>query len=121
MPPPGYASSEEKTWALIAHFGGTLVGFLAPLIAFLVKGQQSQTVRAHAVAALNFQIVCSATLLGLNILGACGGFFLPDIIGWLLSLASFGVWVCAVVFAILGGLRANVGEVYRYPIQVALV
>ncbi|MBT8226513.1 MAG: DUF4870 domain-containing protein [Dactylosporangium sp.] len=118
--PAGYASNDEKTWALIAHFGGAVVGFLAPLVVFLAKGPQSPTVRAHAVAALNFQIVCSATLLALGILRVCG-FFLPNVVGWLLSLASFAVWVVAVVFAVLGGLRANEGQVYRYPIQVGLV
>ncbi len=44
-PPPGYANSDEKTWALVAHFGGAagnlfcgFLGFVAPLIALLAKG-----------------------------------------------------------------------------------
>src|SRR5207245_2092592 len=36
--PAGYANNDEKTWALIAHFGGIVVGFIAPLVALLVKG-----------------------------------------------------------------------------------
>ena len=48
-PPPGYANSEEKTWALVAHFGGAagmfvlgaVFGWVAPLIALLAKGNQS--------------------------------------------------------------------------------
>jgi uncharacterized Tic20 family protein len=119
--PAGYASSDEKTWALIAHFGGAVVGFLAPLVVFLIKGAQSPTVRAHAVAALNFQIVCSGTLLAISVLRVCAGLILPNAVGWLLSLISFGVWVAAAVFAIIGGLRANEGVVFRYPVQVALV
>src|SRR6185436_17210427 len=55
-PTPGYANSDEKTWALIAHFGGIVVGFIAPLVAFLAKGNESPTVRAHVVEALNFHI-----------------------------------------------------------------
>ena len=66
-PAGGYANTEDKTWALVAHFGGavgTLVsggplGFIAPLIAMLAKGNESPTVRAHAVAALNFQLTWS--------------------------------------------------------------
>lgn len=125
-PPPGgaplgYTNSDEKTWALIAHFGGAVFGFLAPLVVFLVKGPQSATVRAHAVAALNFQIVCSATLFALAILRACAGLVLPDFLLLLFSLLSFAVWVFAVVFAVIGGLRANEGQVYRYPLPVTLV
>ncbi|HEX6686127.1 MAG TPA: DUF4870 domain-containing protein, partial [Candidatus Limnocylindrales bacterium] len=61
--PVGYANNEEKTWALIAHFGGAAaalvsggwLGWVPPLVAMLAKGNESPTVRAHAVAALNFQ------------------------------------------------------------------
>ena len=38
--------------------GGAL-GWVAPLVALLAKGNESPTVRAHAVAALNFQILWS--------------------------------------------------------------
>jgi uncharacterized Tic20 family protein len=120
-PPPGYANSDEKTWALLAHFGGAVLGFIPPLLAFLIKGPQSPTVRAHAVAALNFQIVCSATLFILSILGFCAGFALPDFVSWLLSLASLVVWIGSIIFAIIGGLRANEGRVYQYPIDLKLV
>src|SRR5687768_8905229 len=102
-PPPGYANSDEKTWALVAHFGG-IVGFVPALIVFLVKGQESPTVRAHAVTALNFQILVSAAFVILTMLGFCGGFLLPSALAWLLSLASTAVWIIGVVFAVLGGL-----------------
>jgi uncharacterized protein len=118
--PVGYQNPDEKTWALIAHFGGVL-GFIPPLIAFLVKGPQSPTIRAHAVAALNFQIVVSATYILLVIVGACGGFFLPSALSYLLSLAATGVWIVGVVFAVIAGLKANQGQLYRYPLQLQLV
>ena len=119
-PPAGYTNSDEKTWALIAHFGGVL-GFIPPLIAFLVKGPQSPIVREHALAALNFQIACTGALVASWILGFCGAFFLPAALSMLLSLVSFGIWVGAAVFAILAGLKANEGHLYRYPIQITLV
>jgi uncharacterized Tic20 family protein len=118
--PVGYNNPDEKTWALIAHFGG-IIGFIPPLVAFLVKGSQSQTVRAHAVAALNFQIVITATYVALIILRVCGAFFLPSAVDWLLSLAGTGVWIVGVVFAVIGGLKANQGQLYKYPIPIQLV
>lgn len=118
--PVGYNTSDEKTWALIAHFGGIL-GFIPPLIAFLVKKNESPTIRAHAVAALNFQIVVTATWVLLNIINVCGAFFLPSAVYWLISLAATGAWIVGVVFAVIAGLKANQGQLYRYPIQVQLV
>jgi uncharacterized protein len=118
--PVGYNNPDEKTWALIAHFGG-IIGFIPPLIAFLVKKNESPTIRAHAVAALNFQIVVTATWVALNIINACGAFFLPSAIYWLISLAATGAWIVGVVFAVIAGLKANQGQLYRYPIQVQLV
>jgi uncharacterized Tic20 family protein len=111
--PAGYANSDEKTWALIAHFGGVVVGFIAPLIAFLVKGNESATVRAHSVQALNFQITWAiATVIGV-ILGivTCG----------LLSFLPFVTWIVIVVFSIVGGLKANEGVLYKYPMSIELI
>ncbi|MEV4757950.1 DUF4870 domain-containing protein [Micromonospora sp. NPDC049559] len=113
--PAGYANGEEKTWALIAHFGGPvavivgagLLGWVPPLIAMLAKGPQSPTVRAHSVAALNFQITWAIVLAASWVLTAvtCGIlFFIPAII-----------WVVPVIFGIIGGVKANDGQLYRYP------
>ena len=111
--PAGYANSDEKTWALLAHFGAILVGFIAPLIAYLVKGQESPTVKAHAIEALNFQITWGAATIIASILGVCSFgilFFLP--------LCTLAV---AIIFAIIGGMKANEGVVYHYPMSIRLV
>lgn len=111
--PPGYANSDEKTWALIAHFGGVIAGFIAPLVALLAKGNESPTVRAHSIAALNFQITwCIATIIA-SIVAVCSLgllFFLPMI-----------TWAVIIVFSILGGLKANEGQIYKYPMTITLV
>lgn len=112
-PPPGYANSDEKTFALIAHFGGAagafflggVLGFVAPLIAYLAKGQQSATVRAHAVAALNFQVLWSIIAF-IGLLTAC---FLVGIPILVLAI------VMQVVFGVIAGVKANEGQLYRYP------
>lgn len=69
-PPPPYGSHyqagspEERTWILISHFGGaaaaffggTFVGWLPPLAAYLARGDRSPIVRAESLKALNFQL-----------------------------------------------------------------
>jgi len=111
--PQGYSTSEEKTWALIAHFGGIIVGFIAPLVALLVKGGDSPTVRAHAVEALNFQITWGVALIIASILAVCS-------FGFLFFLPFIPI-VIIVIFSILGGLKANEGQVYQYPMSIRLV
>jgi uncharacterized Tic20 family protein len=117
-PPPGYANSDEKTWALIAHFGGIFFWFIPSLIALLVKGNESPTVRAHAVEALNFQITWSVISVAGTILGFCGSFI---IIGAVFFIVPFIAWVMIIVFGIIAGLKANEGQLYRYPMSFRAV
>jgi uncharacterized protein len=119
VPPAGYASADDKTWALIAHFGGAagmLVGvgtggWVAPLIALLAKGNQSPTVRAHAIAALNFQLLWS----------------IISVVGWLTVCIAIGfiIWpiamIIGIIFGILGGVKANEGQLYTYPLSVSMI
>ncbi|MEV1288867.1 DUF4870 domain-containing protein [Micromonospora sp. NPDC049679] len=120
--PSGYADNDEKTWALIAHFGGAVgaliswgtLGWVAPLIALLAKGQQSPTVRAHAVAALNFQILWSIVSFVSLALGGC--------LFWLvIPMVLFLVPLVPIIFGIIGGVRANEGQLYRYPMTVSWI
>lgn len=117
--PAGYPTNDDKTWALIAHFGGPVgvivgggvLGWVAPLIALMSKGQQSPIVRAHALAALNFQITW-AIIVALSWVATaitCGVlFFIPAII-----------WLVPVIFGIIAGVKANDGVLYRYPVSYA--
>ena len=125
-PPPGYASSDDKTWALISHFGVAVVGFVTggvlawvpALVAYMSKGKESPTVRAHSVAALNFSIIWSAIALAGIILGSCGSLI---VIGAVLFLVEAAAVVIQVVFGIIAGLRANEGQLYQYPMSYQLV
>jgi hypothetical protein len=118
-PPPGYANNDEKTWALVAHFGGAagmfvitgVGGWIAPLIALLSRGNQSATVRQHAVSALNFQLTW--TIVG--------------VVGWLTACIGIGVLIFAaaalvgIIFGIIGGVRANDGQLYQYPVSIKMI
>ncbi|GAA0985212.1 DUF4870 domain-containing protein [Nocardiopsis tropica] len=122
-PPPGYPphggygqssattgqpNSEERTMALLTHLSGIVLGFLVPLIMYLVKKDESPFLRHQSAQALNFQI-----LLTIGYVISIPLSFI--LIGGLLSLV---LWVLAVVFGILAGTAANRGEWYRYPVNV---
>ena len=107
----GRPNQDERTMGLLSHLSGILLGFLGPLILFLIKKDESPFVRDQAAQALNFQFIL---LIGYVIAMVLYVIF----IGALLQLA---LWVCAVVFGILGGVAANKGEWYRYPFSIRLL
>jgi uncharacterized Tic20 family protein len=118
-PPPGYANSDDKTWALVAHFGGALGafigggggGWIAPLVALLARGNQSPTVRAHAVAALNFQLLWS-------IIAVIGYITMCILIGFIIVPIA---WLVATIIGIIAGVKANDGQYYRYPMSISMI
>ncbi len=132
-PPPGYPSSEDKTFALVAHFGGAVgtfisygfLGFVGPLISYLARGNQSPVVKEHARNALNFYIPTSGLSFILFIFGfftdQVGGFLTGLLIGGLITLVHIAVWLLGVIFGIIGGVRANEGRVYKYPISFPII
>ena len=117
--PPGYANNDERTWALVAHFGGAagmlflggVGGWIAPLIALLVRGNQSPTVRAHSINALNFQLTWS-------IVGVIGYLTICVLVGVVLVPVA---GLVGIVFGIIGGIKANDGELYEYPATIKMV
>ncbi|WP_203701788.1 DUF4870 domain-containing protein [Asanoa iriomotensis] len=112
------ATSEDKTWTLVAHLGGALgalislgvLGFVGPLVAYLVRGQQSPAVRAQAVAALNFQVLWSIIAFVLTFISWC-----------LLFVPSIIVVAIQVIFGIIATVRANEGQLYRYPMSPTMI
>lgn len=111
--PSGYANDDEKLWSILAHIGGTVLSFVAPLVVMLAKGNESPTIRAHAVEALNFQITWGvATIIGVIAATCTFGIlsFMPLITG-----------LAAVVGAIVGAVKANEGQLYHYPATVRLM
>lgn len=119
-PPQGYApGSDDKTWILVAHFGGAAGAFLgggcsgwiAPLVALLAKGNQSPAVRAEAVKALNFQILWS-------IIAIVGWILVCVIVGFIIAPAA---WAIGTIFGIIAGVKANNNEPYNYPMTVSMI
>ncbi|GAB2677349.1 DUF4870 domain-containing protein [Thalassiella azotivora] len=103
--------SDQRMWAMLAHLGGILFGFLAPLIVWLVQKDRGAYVADQSKEALNFQIAVAIGYVVSVVLSVIG-------IGVLLF---FVVWIGSLVFAILAGLAANKGENYRYPVTIRFI
>ena len=101
-------ASDEKTMAILSHVLTLVVGFLAPLIIYLIKKDESSFVREHARESLNFQITVFILIIALFI----------TLIGILL------VWIVgilALVFVILATVKASEGKLYKYPFSLRLI
>ena len=87
------------------------VGFILPLIVFLVKRDESPMVAAHAKEVLNFHL----SLILWTIVSCVGLFFCVGIP----MLMALGLM--AFICAIIGAIRASEGGFYHYPLTVRLI
>jgi len=120
-----YRSSmgDDRTIAVLAHLSplialalsAGLLSFLGPLIVWLVWRDRGPLVRNAAASAFNFNIT-------VWIASFVGGIMVVTVVliplALILWLAAF---VAQVVFSIIGAVRANRGEIYRYPWQVPIL
>ena len=107
----GAPSKDEKMFAMLSHLGCILVGFLCPLIIWLVKREEMPFVNDQAKEALNFQItVAIAVAVCLVLTFVIIGVLLLPLVG-----------IANLVLCIMAGLKANDGVAYRYPFALRLI
>ncbi len=104
----GTATSDQRTYALIMHLGSLFVGFLVPLVMWLVKKDESPFIDDHGKQLMNWHI----------------SLVIYFIISMVLILVIIGIFlfllliVLHVVFSILGAVAANKGDSYKYPLAI---
>jgi uncharacterized Tic20 family protein len=108
---PDAPTQDERNMAMLAHLLAIVLGFIGPLIIWLVKKDSSEYVDDQGKEALNFNILMTIAY------AVCGVLTCVVIGAFLLPL----VWIVNIVFAILGGVAANRGERYRYPFNWRLL
>ena len=108
---PPVSQSDERTWAMLGHLGGIVIGFIAGLIVFLIYKDRSAYLKQQGAEALNFQITMAIGYVIASVLSVVG-------IGLLLYPV---VAILQIVFGIIAGLAANKHEDYRYPFALRLI
>lgn len=108
---PALSDADQRMWSMLAHLGGILFGFLAPLIVYLVQRERGEFVKKQSVEALNWQITMAigqfvSAILWLIVIGIVG---------------SIGFSLLTLIFGIIAGMAVNRGEDYRYPWALRLV
>ena len=103
---PSATSQDDNLMAMLSYILGTFVTFLAPLVIWLVRKDQSKFVAFHAVQALLLHAFVAVGYIISGVLTAV-------LIGFLLFPLFF---LFGLVFSILAGLAANKGIWYEIPI-----
>jgi uncharacterized Tic20 family protein len=93
-------------------FSGGWLGWVPPLIALIAKGNQSPLVRAHAAAALNFQLLWSLVAVAITIVSTCLSVIVIGVLGFLLLVIP---WLVGTICGVIAGVKAANGEPYSYP------
>lgn len=118
-PPAGRQLSDKDArmfgmWAHLAAFSGFVIPFghlLGPLLVWLIKREEHPFVDDQGREALNFQ-------LSMSLYYVIGFVLLFVLIGFVLLPALF---VFSVVVTIMGAIRANEGQRFRYPLCIRFI
>ena len=103
------SATDEKTMGMLVHL-------LGPLLIWLIKKDESPFVQDQGKEAINFQIT---VIIALAVASAAG--LIPFVGGCVAPLLWPVVVVGTLILAILGGLEANKGIIYRYPFCLRLI
>lgn len=110
-------TQDEKTFGMLAHLSalsGVIIPFgniIGPLIIWMMKKDQSWFVNEQGKEALNFQISITIYML-------ISGVLIMVLIGILLMPI---VGLFALIMIVIASLKANQGEMYRYPLTIRLI
>lgn len=113
QPPVASDGSDDKNLAMLTHLSGIILGFLVPLIVWLVNKDNPAKayLTTESKEALNFQLTI---LIGY-------------VISWILTFVLIGallwfiVWIVNLVFCILAAVAVSNKGTYRYPFAVRLI
>ena len=106
-----------KQWAMILHLSllaGFIIpfaGLIAPIVIWQLKKEEMPELDAHGKIVVNWLI--SALIYG----AVC--FVLSFVLIGIPLLFVLGI--LSVVFPIIGGIKANNGEVWKYPLSISFI
>ena len=106
--------AETRQWAMFVHLSLfaayviPLAGLVAPIVIWQIKKEQLPGIDVHGKIVVNW--IISAIIYAFVSLLLC-----LVIIGFPMLIA---LGICSIVFPIVGGIKANNGEVWNYPISI---
>ena len=108
---------QARQWALFLHLSQLagyiipLLGLIAPIIIWQIKKEEYPILDVHGKVVVNWIIS--------ELIYAAIGFVLMFVVIGIPILAVLGV--LAIVFPIIGGIKANNGELWHYPMTINII
>lgn len=118
------AGLSDRTWITLAHASALIslwagLSFLGPLIVYALRKDDSPEIRAHAAAALNFQLSWSLWGFVLGIAAVVLAFVLVGFLLFPVLAVGVVVWL---VITIVASVRASQGGApFSYPLTIPFV
>lgn len=104
-------TSDEKTMGMLCNLLGIFTNFVGPLVIWLIKKDSSPYVDEQGKNVLNFQF-------SFLIYYAISGVLCVIVIG---IVALWILQILALIFGIIGTVKAANGEIYNYPMTIKLI
>lgn len=111
-------ADQDRMWAMLAHLLGIVGSFVPALIIWAVFRDRGRFTEQEAKEALNFQITVAIAYIAVTITGTI---LLLVLIGALILQLIWVIWIVALIFSIMGGIAANKGQAYRYPMTIRFI
>lgn len=114
MGPNALQTPDEKQMGMFLHLSGLAfalvfpLGIVLPIILWQTQKEKMAALDAHGKMVTNWMI--SATIYG-----AVSFVLMFVLVGFLTGLV---VWLLAIIFPIIGGIKANNGEMWNYPLTI---
>lgn len=114
MPPAALQTAEERQMGMIMHLSQLVnilffpIGIVAPIVLWQTQKEKMPALDAHGKMVTNFMISMTIYMVVSIIL-------MFVLIGFLTILAAA---IMGIVFPIIGGIKANNGELWSYPMTI---
>jgi uncharacterized Tic20 family protein len=110
---PKLSQVEEQNFTSLGNILGILIGFLSPLIFWLIYKDRSTFLDANLKSALNFQLTMIIAYIAAGILSA--------VTFGVLSILYLAIAVLLIVFCIMAFVKTRNGENYTYPLSIPFI
>jgi uncharacterized protein len=107
---------QERTWASAAHWSALAasavgLGFLGPLLVYLIQGPKSAWVKSQAAESLNFELTFIISMIASFVA-------MLVVVGFVTVFVFPVIWL---IFRIIATVATAQGRDYRYPINIRMV
>jgi uncharacterized protein len=109
-----------RLWAMILHLSQLIpaLGLVVPIVIWQLLKTKMPAIDEHGKIVANWIVSAILYAVGLVVIGVPLFCMIPPlaVVAWPLSMV---LWALNIVFPIMGGIKANNGEAWKYPLSIS--